>query len=132
MQAQLSCIDHVHIFTNDRDKACDWYCQHLGFEIDTRYQSWAEDPAGPLTLPNGEIHIALFKRDSAIQSRHIAFGCDAKNFLLWREYLSSIAALKSCSDHQLSWSLYFEDPWSNQHEITCYDHHAIRSVISES
>jgi catechol-2,3-dioxygenase len=36
------------------------------------------------------------------------------------------------ADHELAWSLYFQDPDGNTHEITSYDHEFVADRLNGS
>lgn len=129
MPPSLQRVDHIHVHVTDRSEAEAWYQSVLGFTRVEELAFWAAD-GGPLTLTDtsGAIHIALFERPA--QSRHatIAFGVTAKEFLAWREHLSSVPELAvTLEDHDVSWSLYFCDPDGNPYEITCYEYASLSS-----
>ena len=89
---------------------------------------WA--PAGgPLTLANasGTIHLALFERPAAAKCRStIALGTSAEGLHAWQRHLASELGKEPARvDHQVSWSIYFEDPDGNPYEITTYDYDAL-------
>ncbi len=134
MLPKLESIDHVHVYVKDRAKAACWYRDHLGFEIHPKYEFWADDIAGPLTLTDASdsIHLALFQRRDFTPASTIAFRVDGNNFVAWKTQLEKKELLLRCSDHTVSWSLYFQDPDGNSHEITTYDHSVVAKQLSES
>jgi len=121
---KLDKIDHVHIQVPNRKQAAEWYEEVLGFSAVEAALFWADDPGGPLTLsnPSGTIHLALFEREKPSPTTAIAFGVQGHDFLEWKSYLAQRNLLVSFSDHSLTWSLYFCDPYGNNHEITTDDH----------
>lgn len=134
MLPKLESIDHVHVYVKDRAKAAHWYRNHLGFEIHPKYEFWADNSAGPLTIADvsDTIHIALFERQDFAPTSTIAFRVDGKNFLAWKVQLESKGLLLRCSDHTVSWSLYFQDPDENSHEITTYDYSFVAQTLSNN
>lgn len=124
MLPNLTGFDHIHVYVANREKAAAWYEKVLGFKINETLAVWAKDPHGPLTIedPSGKIHFALFSTDNLIPSTAIALKTDGKDFLLWKTYLEEQKILLRCTDHKISWSLYFEDLDKNMHEITTYQH----------
>jgi hypothetical protein len=50
-------------------------------------------------------------------------------FLLWKQYLEERKILRRCTDHELSWSLYFNDCDGNVHEITTYEYGYVTSRL---
>ncbi len=117
---KFSGIDHIHIYVPDRAAAAKWYQQMLGFRVVESLLPWADNEQGPLTLEDasGRVHLALFKIAEFKPGSALAFGASGEEFLNWKRYLEKHGLLKRLSDHTLAWSLYFEDPYGNQHEIT--------------
>ncbi len=128
--AELSGIDHVHVYVPDREAAADWFQELLGFEVEESLRAWAVE-GGPLTIgdASGRIHLALFERAEGPPSTAIAFGADANNFLAWKQRLEDRGLLARCADHALAWSLYFHDPYGNMYEITTYEHAAVARAL---
>jgi len=120
---ELSKVDHLHVYTKNRELATQWYKNKLGFVLEDKYSAWA-DNGGPLILSNqkGVIQLAVFERKQFTPSSIIAFGVDGKNFIEWKTYLENIGLLNACKDHEYSWSLYFSDLDDNGLEITSYDY----------
>ena len=123
MTPKLKGIDHVHINVADWKEAEDWYQTVLGFKRVDALMSWAVKN-GPLTLedPEGNIHLALFESASHRSTSAIAFGASGEEFLAWKTHLEGHALKVRLADHKLAFSLYFNDPYDNLHEITTYDH----------
>ncbi|MBL4800699.1 MAG: VOC family protein [Emcibacter sp.] len=124
MPPKLDGIDHIHLYVTNREDAAKWYEDILGFTSPASYAFWAKDAQGPLVIedPSGNIHLALFQRETFIPSAVIAFGVEGKDFLAWKKYLEGKNLLDNISDHTLSWSLYFKDPYGNGLEITTYQY----------
>ena len=123
MTPKLNGIDHLHVYVADLKQAEEWYGTILGLLRDNA-QGTAEINNGPLMLenPEGNIHIALFEKDQVDGSSVIAFAADGKNFLSWKVHLESHGLSLRVADHKTSYSLYFNDPDDNMHEITSYEH----------
>ncbi|MGH1373976.1 MAG: VOC family protein [Cellvibrionaceae bacterium] len=132
MSPKLQGIDHVHVYVADRTKAAQWYNLVMGFTINAEFESWANDPLGPLTIEDssGQIHLALFQREQFHPASTIAFRASGEDFLEWKQLLESQGLSVRCSDHDLAWSMYFSDPDGNAHEITTYDHEIIRAELN--
>jgi len=132
MLPTLESIDHVHVYVKDRAQAAQWYRDHLGFKVHPTYEFWAEDINGPLTIADASdaIHIALFQRQDFAPASTIAFRVNGENFVAWKAQLENSGLLLRCSDHTVSWSLYFQDPDENSHEITTYDHALVAKALS--
>ncbi len=121
MAPEITGIDHVHLYVANRNEAEQWYERVLGFKRVEALMSWATKD-GPLTLedPSGNVHLALFESEKKATST-IAFGTSGEGFLSWKRHLEEQSLKLRLADHQLSWSLYFTDPYGNYHEITTYD-----------
>lgn len=119
----LERIDHLHVYTKNRDAAQSWYEDILGFNVVDKYSEWAEG-GGPLVMENqnGCIELALFERMDFTPSSIIAFGVDGESFLHWKTFLEDKDLLTACKDHTLTWSLYFSDLDGNNLEITTKDY----------
>lgn len=130
MPPKLTGIDHVHVYVPDRDEAAKWYEDVLGFTAVELFKVWA-DETGPLTLEDstGKVHIALFQRADFAVSTNIAFGARGAEFLEWKSFLEARGLEVRCSDHALAWSIYFNDPYGNMHEITTYDHEFVAIAL---
>ena len=122
MTPKLNGIDHVHVYVSSWDEAEDWYGDVLGLKRVEALMPWAVK-GGPLTLENPEssIHLALFERDGHSGSSAIAFGASGEEFLAWKTRLENKGLELRITDHKLAYSLYFNDPDQNMHEITTYD-----------
>lgn len=142
-------IDHVALTVPDTREAAAWYDDVLGLEPLPEFDSWATG-GGPLvvssdggersettrpssdgTSDGGETSLALFAGDpDEPELRHLAFGVDADGF---RTFLDRAAAREDVAvdgpgdvvDHDLSWSVYFDDPWGHRFEVTTYDYEAV-------
>lgn len=119
MSLDLEKIDHVHVFVRNRPEAEEWYSRVLGFHRVKALESWAT-PGGPLTLENGDAHLALFESDRGPAST-VAFRVPGEKFLQWKRHLEDRELGPRLADHDLAWSLYFHDPDGNPYEITTYD-----------
>ncbi|MFK7916172.1 MAG: VOC family protein [Pseudomonadales bacterium] len=126
----LSGIDHVHIYVSDREQAARWFKKVLGFEVIAALESWATD-GGPLTIGAAQspIHLALFEKDEPTPASVVAFGASGEQFLEWQLHLAQQGLAVRCADHDLAWSLYFQDPWENLYEITTYDYDQVRAAL---
>lgn len=127
---KLNGIDHIHVYVRDRAKAERWYGDVLGFTRVAALERWAT-PTGPLTLKDegDTLHLALFERADHEGSTAIAFATDAQGFLGWKETLERKGLSLRIADHELAYSLYFHDLDNNMHEITTYEHEAVRARL---
>ena len=128
MAPKLERVDHLHVFVADRPAAEQWYARVLGLRRLASLERWAAD-GGPLTLGNASdtIHIALFERPAGAKSRStIALGTSAEGLLAWQRHLAAeLVKAPVRVDHEVSWSIYFEDPDGNPYEITTYEYDAL-------
>jgi catechol-2,3-dioxygenase len=125
-------VDHVHVFVADRAAAEAWYERVLGFKRMKEYEFWAAD-GGPLTIQNeqGTVHIALFERPAQPCRSTVAFGVSAAEFLRWKLHLTQhLGKAPTLEDHDLSVSLYFQDPDGNPYEITTYEYQAVKAGLA--
>ncbi len=131
MTPKLNGIDHVHIYISNWSDAEDWYETVLGFKRVDALMAWAVKN-GPLTLenPEGNVHLALFEKDSHPDTSAIAFGASGEDFLVWKEHLENHGLELRLADHELAYSMYFSDPWGNLHEITTYERDHIAAQLA--
>lgn len=124
MPPSLDRIDHIHVFVADRTAAERWYQQVLGLERVAALAFWADEPGGPLIMANSgsTVCLSLFERTPEPCRATIALGVNGHQFLRWFNWLSqALPSPPRLEDHQLAWSLYFNDPDGNPFEITTYD-----------
>lgn len=124
----LEGIDHVALSVSDVERAANWYVEVLGFE--RRYEGmWDGIPA---FVGKGTTALALFPardddRRSANKKRarsgmlHLAFRATRRDFFAAQTSLGDGGIAFEFQDHQISHSIYFEDPDGYQLEITTYD-----------
>ncbi|PWK52804.1 VOC family protein [Pleionea mediterranea] len=132
MLPKLNGIDHIHLNVPNKSKAADWYKEILGLSVDQQYDNWNTNK-GPLMLKNDDdnIHLALFESDNFTPTDALALNASGKDFLLWKQHLQQHNLLNRYSDHQLSLSLYFNDPFGHQHEITTKETDYVRTKLNE-
>ena len=123
----LEGIDHVALAVRDVEKSAAWYCDVLGLE--RRHQdTWGSFPA---IVGIGTTSLALFPvagsspqprpgRD-VLAMRHLAFRASRGEFDNARASLVAQGISITEQDHQISRSIYFEDPDGHEIEITTYD-----------
>lgn len=137
-------IDHVELIVPDQYEAADWYRQRFGLVILPGYEDWATH--GPLMISSDDGHtkLALFEGEppgfnKPVGFQRVAFNVDGNGFLAFLGRLSEhpvydhngqIAHTLDVVDHDLSFSLYFCDPYGNRYEVTTYDYQAVRSSLS--
>ena len=115
-------IDHIHVYVSSRSTAADWYGENLGFSVVEKFAFWATDEGGPLTIAdeNNKIHFALFRSEKS-KPVSLAFGANRDEYIAWKAHLVTVDIPFRESDHGLSHSIYFTDPFDNQLEITTYE-----------
>lgn len=124
---KLEGIDHVALAVRDLERSIRWYAEVLGLER-RHADVWGDVPA---FIGAGTTSLALFPvRDGAAQPPpgrntitmlHLAFRVDRRNFIEARAELERRGIAVEFQDHQISHSIYFEDPDGHQLEITTYD-----------
>ena len=127
MAFQIQHIDHIALAVRDVEKSTQWYCDVLGMEH--RYQGlWDGVPA---MLFLGDTGIALFPTrtddpkpapgSDTIAMMHFAFRVDRENFAAAQTHLNDVGIPFEFQDHDISHSIYFDDPDGHQLEITTYE-----------
>jgi len=131
MTPKLDGFDHVHVYVKDRARAEKWYADVMGCKPVEALKIWAVN-GGPLTLedPTKSVHLALFERDNNTGSTTIAFGTSGKEFLKWQKHFEKKGLTLRISDHDLAFSMYFQDPDENMYEITTYEHGIVRERLN--
>jgi len=141
-------IDHVELFVPDRHEAARWYERTLGLVALPEHEDWAADPGGPLMISSdgGRTMLALFTgeppRDRPTAGFHlVAFRVDGPNFLAFLEHLKTNpvhdaagAEIRSLTpkDHGKAFSVYFNDPWGHELEVTTYEAGWVRERLGTS
>jgi catechol 2,3-dioxygenase len=119
-------IGHVHLKVADLQRALDFYCGVLGFELTQRYGS----QAAFLSAGGYHHHIALNTWESAGGSPppkgttglyHLAILYPTRGALAnaLRRVMASGIRLDGASDHGVSEALYLRDPDGNGVELYC-------------
>jgi catechol 2,3-dioxygenase-like lactoylglutathione lyase family enzyme len=139
-------IDHVELFVPDRHEAARWYRRVLGLDVVPEYQSWAEDPHGPLMISSdgGSTKLALFQ-GSPQGSREtagfhlVAFRVRAAAFGQFVRRLSELdltddrgrrVTAHLVVDHEKAYSVYFCDPFGHRLELTSYDYDETKAELA--
>ena len=121
-------IDHVALSVRDVERSAQWYIDVLGFE--RRHEGMWDGI--PVFIGKGSTSIALFpdrsKEGSTSSSRgggvrilHLALRANRKNFLAAQEELKRHGIKFEFQDHEISHSIYFQDPDGHKLEITTYE-----------
>ena len=132
MAPSIDCIDHIHVFVSDRDRAERWYQDVLGLQRVPAFEFWSLEPGGPLAIGNdaGTVHLALFERPRQPCRSTIALAAGRDEVLAWRTHLSkALGRSPELQDHAITWSMYFSDPDGNPFEITSYEYAALESSL---
>jgi catechol 2,3-dioxygenase-like lactoylglutathione lyase family enzyme len=134
-------IDHVELVVPDRYEAAGWYERTLGLSIAREYELWAEE-GGPLVISgdDGTTKLALFEGDprTAPTPRRVAFRVDGAGF---RRFLDRLEELEladahgervtrtDVADHDVSFSIYFHDPYGTPLEVTTYEYDEVEEAL---
>lgn len=132
-------IDHIEIFVRDRIKAAQWYEKIFGLSPIQEFDAWAK--IGPLFIGNKDrtVKLALINgtKDNDGSVNRMAFSASGENFVRFISsldeervyFLKRRVTNNDLVDHDLSYSIYFDDPDGNKLELTCYDHDYVKSKI---
>ena len=131
MQPELRGVDHIHLYVTDKQQALAWYQKHLGFEVVESLRFW-DGKNGPLVIEDKSksVHLALFEREEFEPLTSVAFGASGEDFIEWKKYFESQGIDLRVANHTVSWSLYFEDPFGHNHEITTHDHEVVSNILN--
>lgn len=137
-------IDHVELFVPDRYEAARWYEHVLGLQIVPECEVWAAG-GGPLMISSdgGSTKLALFEGQPMAASqtmafRRVAFRVTGSGFAAFLRRLPELAladarrqavTATSVVDHQQAYSIYFDDPYGHQLEVTTYDYGETSEVL---
>ena len=129
-------IDHVELFVPDRYEAAKWYDRVLGLQIVPECEPWASD-GGPLMISSdsGSTKLALFEGQPAASGptaafRRVAFRVTAAGFAEFLERNPEMVTKTSVVDHQQAYSVYFNDPYGHQLEVTTYDYDSTSMLLA--
>jgi catechol 2,3-dioxygenase-like lactoylglutathione lyase family enzyme len=124
---ELEGIDHVALSVSDLEGSAQWYIDVLGFE--QRHKGMWDGV--PVFIGKGTTALALFPRKSsegpAAASRggtgmlHLAFRASRAGFLHAQVELKGRGIPFEFTDHEISQSIYFNDPDGHNLEITTYE-----------
>jgi len=124
---ELEGIDHVALSVRDVERAAAWYIEVLGFE--RRYEEMWDGV--PLFIAKGNTALALFParqnaqpssgRPDRIGMLHLALRTSRKEFAAAQRDLRARGITFDFQDHEISHSIYFDDPDGNRLEITTYE-----------
>ena len=118
MRFRVEGLDHVAFGVGDQRASEDWYREVLGLEREYA-DEWGDTPVAVMAQGSG---LALFKAaDTSAGFRHLAFRVDRENFELAQADLREAGIAFDFQDHDVSHSIYFEDPDGVQLELTTYE-----------
>ncbi len=133
-------IDHVELFVPDRYDAAKWYERVLGLQIVPECEPWAVD-GGPLMISSdgGSTKLALFEGQPAPASggltnafRRVAFRVTAAGFAEFLRSNPDLVTRTSVVDHQQAYSMYFDDPYGHQLEVTTYEYDDTAALLAST
>lgn len=124
---ELEGIDHVALAAADIQRTAQWYIDVLGFE--PRFKGrWG---GVPIFVGKGATALALFparqdarppsSRPDHVGMLHLAFRASREQFAAAQRELQARGIAFNFQDHEISHSIYFDDPDGNELEITTYE-----------
>lgn len=127
MSIELQHIDHIALTVRDAEASTRWYCDVLGLEH--RFPGiWGGVPA---MLFVGDTGLALFPTSvpdphdppssDTITMRHFAFRVTREGFAAAQADLRRRGIAFEFQDHDISYSIYFNDPDGHRVELTTYE-----------
>ena len=133
-------IDHIEMFVTDRLEAAKWYEEIFGLKPIKELDMWSK--IGPLFVGNKDRSVTLAimngKKENDGSINRMAFRTSGKKFV---DFLNRLDSMKlfflkdrvtkdKVVDHDISYSIYFDDPDGNKLELTCYDHDFVKSNLA--
>ena len=134
-------VDHIEMFVSDRAEAARWYEKIFGFGPIQELDEWSK--IGPLFVGNREKTAVLAMMDGTKDNdgsiNRVAFRTSGVGFVDFVKRLNDmdLFCLKekvtkaSVVDHDLAYSLYFDDPDGNKLELTSYDHDYVKVGLKQ-
>ena len=120
-------IDHVALSVRDVERSAQWYIDVLGFE--RRHRGMWDGV--PIFIGKGTTALALFpirgpadgpeRQSKGVRMHHLAFRANRQNFLRAQDELKRRGIEFEFEDHEISHSIYFQDPDGHKLEITTYE-----------
>ena len=135
-------IDHIEMIVSDREKAAKWYEEIFGLKPIKELDVWTK--IGPLFIGTEDRSVTLAlmngKKDNDGSINRMAFRTTGEKFMNFLErvddmklfFLQEKVTKEQVVDHDLSYSIYFDDPDGNKLELTCYDHDYLKSKIKSA
>jgi catechol 2,3-dioxygenase-like lactoylglutathione lyase family enzyme len=121
-------IDHVALTVKDVERSVAWYWDVLGL-VRRHENVWGSEPA---FMYAGKTGVALFpaatgnlkpapEHGMSAVMRHLAFQVDLENFRRAQSDLRERGIPFHFEDHQISHSIYFNDPDGYEIELTTHE-----------
>jgi len=116
-------LDHVALATTDLERSVQWYADVLGLERRHEH-AWGDIPA---VMCSGDTCVAFFAFGEAPGAAgppgmlHLAFRVDRAGFTEAQALLLDRGIAFEFQDHDIAYSIYFDDPDGHALEITTYD-----------
>ena len=124
---EIQRLDHVALTVRDQSRSIAWYRDVLGLER-VYEEAWADEP---VMMCVGGTCLALFRPDGdaprpspgpdTIAMRHVAFRVDRDSFDKAQAELRGRGIDFEFQDHDVSHSIYLEDPDGHTIELTTYE-----------
>jgi len=99
-------------------------------------EHWSRDPRGPLMISGdgGRVCLALFQGSPHAAPkggfRRVAFVVSGADFLAFVEYGRGLGLTPmNVQDHETTISVYFQDPYGHDLEVTTYEHEQARMAL---
>lgn len=135
-------IDHIEMFVSDREKAAKWYEGIFGLKPIKELDAWTK--IGPLFIGTEDRSITLAlmngKKENDGSINRMAFRTTGEKFINFLDKVDSLdlffleekVTKEQVVDHDLSYSIYFDDHDGNKLELTSYDHDYLKSKIKSA
>ena len=135
-------IDHIEMFVSDREQAAKWYDEIFGLKPIKELEMWSK--IDPLFVGNKDRSVTLAimngKKENDGSINRIAFRTTGEKFIYFLNRVDELGLFfqnekvtkEKVVDHDLSFSIYFDDPDGNKLELTSYDHDYLQSKIKSA
>lgn len=132
-------IDHVEVLVPDVEEAAAWYERVLGL---TNVPGLDWDVPRMISSDGGSTKLALFTgppQEGKVGWQRVAFRVSGEAFLGFLERLEAVPVfdqdgaavrLTDVVDHDVSWSIYFADPYGNRLEVTTYAYDEVKGGLA--